>query len=177
MSRTYHARLKGGPRHLFTPHRSLGISYRRFLRECLLVHFHNRPHRRSRSLDGRRANRAWWRDAISVASAKCAVFAERALSVPFARNVPFSRNVPIWRVARPRNVPISHVARPRKASLPHVERPRVTGRGITRAEDAQGTPTQSHISPSILAYEDIFFCVLGGVAPPPRSLESLSLEV
>ena len=29
-----------------------------------------------------------------------------------------------------------------------------TGRGTTRAEDAQGTPTQSHISPSILVYED-----------------------
>ena len=27
------------------------------------------------------------------------------------------------------------------------------GRGTTRAEDAQGTPTQSHISPSILVYE------------------------
>ena len=27
-------------------------------------------------------------------------------------------------------------------------------RGTTRAEDAQGTPTQSHISPSILEYED-----------------------
>ena len=26
------------------------------------------------------------------------------------------------------------------------------GRGATRAEDAQGTPTQSHISPRILAY-------------------------
>jgi len=28
------------------------------------------------------------------------------------------------------------------------------GRGTTRAEDAQGTPTQSHISSSILVYED-----------------------
>ena len=28
------------------------------------------------------------------------------------------------------------------------------GRGTTRAEDAQGTPTHSHISPSILVYED-----------------------
>ena len=27
-------------------------------------------------------------------------------------------------------------------------------RGTARAEDAQGTPTQSHISPSILVYED-----------------------
>jgi len=27
------------------------------------------------------------------------------------------------------------------------------GRGTTRAEDAQGTPTQSHISPSIVVYE------------------------
>ena len=30
-----------------------------------------------------------------------------------------------------------------------------SGRGTARAEDAQGTPTQSHISPSILAYEEI----------------------
>jgi len=29
-----------------------------------------------------------------------------------------------------------------------------TGRGAARADDAQGTPTQSHISPSILVYED-----------------------
>ena len=29
-----------------------------------------------------------------------------------------------------------------------------TGRGTARAEDAQGTPTQSYISPSILVYED-----------------------
>ena len=28
------------------------------------------------------------------------------------------------------------------------------GRGTARAEDAQGTPIQSHISPSILVYED-----------------------
>jgi len=30
----------------------------------------------------------------------------------------------------------------------------LSGRGTTRAEDVQGTPTQSHISPSILVYED-----------------------
>jgi len=29
-------------------------------------------------------------------------------------------------------------------------------RGTTRAEDAQGTPTQSHISPSIIVYEATF---------------------
>ena len=29
------------------------------------------------------------------------------------------------------------------------------GRGAARAEDVQGTPTQSHISQSILVYEDI----------------------
>ena len=28
------------------------------------------------------------------------------------------------------------------------------GRGTARVEDAQGTPTQSHISPSMLVYED-----------------------
>jgi len=30
----------------------------------------------------------------------------------------------------------------------------VAGRGIARAEDAQGTPTQSHIPPNILVHED-----------------------
>ena len=29
-----------------------------------------------------------------------------------------------------------------------------TGRGAARAEHAQGTPTQSHVSPSILVYDD-----------------------
>ena len=29
----------------------------------------------------------------------------------------------------------------------------LSGRGAARAEDVQGTPTQSHISPSILVYE------------------------
>ena len=29
-----------------------------------------------------------------------------------------------------------------------------SGRGTTRAEDAQGTPTESHLSPSMLVYED-----------------------
>ena len=33
-----------------------------------------------------------------------------------------------------------------------VDRLRV-GRGAARAEDAEGTPTQSHVSPSILVYE------------------------
>ena len=31
---------------------------------------------------------------------------------------------------------------------------RLAGRGIARAEDAPGTPTQSHTSPSILVYKD-----------------------
>ena len=30
----------------------------------------------------------------------------------------------------------------------------LSGRGTTRAEDGQGTPTQSHIAPSILVYEE-----------------------
>ena len=30
----------------------------------------------------------------------------------------------------------------------------LSGTGTTRAEDDQGPPTQSHISPSILVYED-----------------------
>ena len=32
--------------------------------------------------------------------------------------------------------------------------------GAARAEDAQGTPTRSHISPSMLAYEDKTFQVV-----------------
>ena len=36
-----------------------------------------------------------------------------------------------------------------------------SGRGTARAEDAQGTPTQSHISPSILVYEDEFIALCG----------------
>jgi len=44
--------------------------------------------------------------------------------------------------------------------LNNVDRLRVgwlngSGRGAVRAEDAQGIPTQSHISPSMLAYEEI----------------------
>ena len=35
-----------------------------------------------------------------------------------------------------------------------------SGRGAARAEDAEGTPTQSHISPSILVYEDEMFQVV-----------------
>jgi len=37
--------------------------------------------------------------------------------------------------------------------LTRVDRLRV-GRGAARAEDAQGTPTQSHVSPSIVVNED-----------------------
>jgi len=44
----------------------------------------------------------------------------------------------------------------------------LSGRGTTRAEDAQGTPTQSHISPSILVYEDKY--------PGPSLVSQLSLE-
>jgi len=40
----------------------------------------------------------------------------------------------------------------------------LSGRGTTRAEDAQGTPTQIHISPSILVYEDKSIKLF-----PPRS--------
>jgi len=38
----------------------------------------------------------------------------------------------------------------------------LVGRGTTRAEDAQGTPDQSRISPNILVYEDEF-----NVSPAP----------
>ena len=42
----------------------------------------------------------------------------------------------------------------------------VPGRGAARAEDAQGTPTQSDISPSILIYED--YPSTHQVPPSPR---------
>jgi len=38
------------------------------------------------------------------------------------------------------------------------------GRGAARAEDAQGTPTQSHISPRILVYEDNMWRILATLA-------------
>ena len=38
-----------------------------------------------------------------------------------------------------------------------------SGRGTARVEDAQGTPTQSHTSPSILVYEDEEFVKYGKV--------------
>ena len=40
---------------------------------------------------------------------------------------------------------------------------RFSGRGTTRTEDSQGTLSQSHISPSILVYEDKYVCRF---APP-----------
>ena len=43
----------------------------------------------------------------------------------------------------------------RAAAQGYESMPSAYGRGTTRAEDAQGTPTQSHTSPSILVYEDI----------------------
>ena len=39
------------------------------------------------------------------------------------------------------------------------DRLRLTGRGTTRADDAQETPIQSYISPSILVYEELGFGV------------------
>ena len=55
--------------------------------------------------------------------------------------------------------------------------PRVSGRGTTRAEDAQGTPTQSHIPRSILVYDDEMLGrtasgALGGPSGPSAALSS-----
>ena len=47
-----------------------------------------------------------------------------------------------------------------------------SGRVTTRAEDAQGTPTQSHISPNILVYED--YRVNGESGP--RERRELSMD-
>jgi len=54
-------------------------------------------------------------------------------------------------------------------------------RGTTRAEDDQGTPTQSHISPSILVYEDKTFQVVhyplgSGWAEPGRDTDRYSSQ-
>ena len=43
----------------------------------------------------------------------------------------------------------------------------LAGRGTTRAEDAQWTSTQSHISPSILVYEDHIGVQFGLFSPNP----------
>ena len=47
----------------------------------------------------------------------------------------------------------------------------ISGRGAARAKDAEGTPTQSHISPSILVYEEKNTAKPLGI----RSTSSLSL--
>jgi hypothetical protein len=48
-----------------------------------------------------------------------------------------------------------------------------SGRGTTRAQDAQGTPTQSQISPSVLVYEN--YCDPRFEFPFPRTLISAFL--
>ena len=55
------------------------------------------------------------------------------------------------------------------------------GRVTTRAEDAQGTPTQSHISPRLLAYEDshgpwLSELALGMKTGPPWVFSVLSFK-
>ena len=49
----------------------------------------------------------------------------------------------------------------------------LSGRGTAREEDAQATPTQSHISPSILEYRDKHGTSVGDV--PPDVLASLQI--
>jgi len=52
-------------------------------------------------------------------------------------------------------VPNQVPPRGRKCQIPWSPKPCViTGRGAARAEDAQGTPTQSYTSPSIHVYEE-----------------------
>ena len=46
----------------------------------------------------------------------------------------------------------------------------MAGRGTTRAEDAQGTPNQSHRSPSILVYEEKRTSDEGGVTGDGRQV-------
>ena len=52
-----------------------------------------------------------------------------------------------------------------------------SGRGAARAEDAQGTPTQSHISPSVLVYEEkrrVTLRRVGQLGPDLRSQQNLN---
>jgi len=53
------------------------------------------------------------------------------------------------------------------------------GRGVTTAEGAQGTPTQSHISPSILVYEDKLEArsTRGGPSPLSKTANSVCVRV
>ena len=68
------------------------------------------------------------------------------------RSTPFASCPPSCRSSRPGSCP---GLRPKHAPRTPVDRLRVgCGRGAARAEDAQGTPTQSHVPPSILVYED-----------------------
>ena len=55
------------------------------------------------------------------------------------------------------------------------------GEARSRAEAAPGTPSQSHISPRILVYEDHIWVVMGrtrimGVPNPPRRARSITTE-
>ena len=43
-----------------------------------------------------------------------------------------------------------------------------SGRGAARAEDAHGTPTQSHVSPSMLVYEDELSQGIVNLIRPPN---------
>ena len=65
------------------------------------------------------------------------------LPTPFHQSLVFLRDVSVW-------FGLAKLVRPGSFSIASC-RP---GRGITRAEDAQGIPTQSYASPSILVYED-----------------------
>ena len=55
---------------------------------------------------------------------------------------------------------------------------RLSGRGTARAEDAQGTPTQSHISPSIPVHEDktdnLQVTMTLGATFPPVTADTIS---
>ena len=51
------------------------------------------------------------------------------------------------------------------------------GRGNARAEDAQGTPTQSHISPSMLVYADIMIASIRRHSNEKQSVNPSQAEV
>ena len=65
--------------------------------------------------------------------------------------------VPLYEMSIRNILNLQHLGVRDGVSIQSIDRLRVVStlwEGAARAEDAQGTPSQSHISPSILVYED-----------------------
>ena len=96
-------------------------------------------------------------------------FTQVQLAIPFFHPLSPACSPPcVPRVSPPSNEHICvRAARPSGrarsgagAGCSAIDRLRVSGRGTARAEDAQETPTQSHVSPSILVYEEKYQSLL-----------------